>query len=79
MNKLNKSLKFFVRIDGVGNIIPSSGQFRLRKPKTGKWKELAPINQCCSTTTTSTSTSSTSTTTSTTTLAPTTTTTTTVL
>jgi len=71
----NQNLKAYVRYDGSGRVVAGSLIFRRKKPKVGRWHEIA-ISECCeyipgTTTTTSTSTStSTSTTTTTTTLPP---------
>jgi hypothetical protein len=69
----NQNLKAYVRYDGSGRVVAGSLIFRRKKPKVGRWHEIA-ISECCeypTTTTTSTSTStSTSTTTTTTTAGP---------
>jgi hypothetical protein len=65
----NQNLKAYVRYDGSGRVVAGSLIFRRKKPKVGRWHEIA-ISECCEyipPTTTTTSTSSTSTSTSTTT------------
>lgn len=63
----NQNLKAYVRYDGSGRVVAGSLIFRRKKPKVGRWHEIA-ISECCeyipgTTTTTSTSTSTTTTTT----------------
>ena len=48
-------LKYFVRYDGSGRIIPSSLIGRQKMPKVGKWKEIDGY-LCCNYTTTTTTT-----------------------
>lgn len=67
----NQNLKAYVRYDGSNRVVAGSLIFRRKKPKVGKWHEIA-ISECCeyiptsTTTTTSTSTSTSTTTTTTT-------------
>ena len=66
----NQNLKAYVRYDGSGRVVAGSLIFRRKKPKVGRWHEIA-ISECCeyipgTTTTTSTSTSTSTTTTTTT-------------
>jgi hypothetical protein len=66
----NQNLKAYVRYDGSNRVVAGSLIFRRKKPKVGKWHEIA-ISECCeyiptSTTTTSSTSTTTSTSTSTT-------------
>lgn len=45
-----ESLKAFMRVDGMGRVVPSTLVYRKKKPVIGKWIEVEP-NTCCSTTT----------------------------
>ena len=53
---IDKKLKAFCRIDGMGRTVSTSLVFRKNKPKVGKWVEIENVNECCSPTTTSTTT-----------------------
>lgn len=44
--------KLFARIDADGRVIPSTLVRRLRKPRIGRWVEIANANVCCPDTTT---------------------------
>lgn len=58
---LDKKLRAFVRLDGMGRVVSSSTVLRRNKPKVGNWFEI-PTYECCdplevvSTTTTTTTT-----------------------
>ena len=66
----NQNLKAYVRYDGSNRVVGGSLIFRRKKPKVGKWHEIA-ISECCEYIPTSTTTSTSTSTTTTTTTAPT--------
>lgn len=50
-----KDMKAFVRIDGMGRVVPGSLILRKTKPRNGRWQEI-PAYACCGPTTTTTTT-----------------------
>lgn len=48
-----RTLKAYVRIDGMGRVVNSSLVFRRKMPKVGKWIEVQSY-QCCNPTTSTT-------------------------
>lgn len=50
----NPRLNFYLRLDGSGRVIPSTGVWRLKQPKTGKWVKIDgdESDQCCGTSST---------------------------
>lgn len=44
---MNNKKKIFTRLDAQNNRIPGSSVERMQMPKTGKWVEDTPYNQCC--------------------------------
>ncbi len=43
-----RGLNVYIRLDGYGNMIIDSMVFRKTQPKMGIWRQLVPINFCCS-------------------------------
>lgn len=54
----NQNLKAYVRYDGSNRVVAGSLIFRRKKPKVGKWHEIA-ISECCEYVPTSTTTTTT--------------------
>lgn len=50
----NPRLNFFLRLDGLGRVVPGTGVWRLRQPKTGRWVLIpqTTADVCCGFTTT---------------------------
>lgn len=44
---MNNRNKLYTRLDGQNNKVPGSSVLRLKMPKTGKWVEDIPLNECC--------------------------------
>lgn len=49
----NPRLQFYLRLDGLGRVIPGTGVWRLKQPKTGRWKLIpqTEADTCCGFTT----------------------------
>jgi hypothetical protein len=44
----SNQIKSFIRVDAQGRDIPSTNVLRIKKPVTGKWRELESAYECCS-------------------------------
>lgn len=51
----NNRLKFFIRQDAAGRLIPGTGVYRYKQPSVGSWREVEPT-ACCGPATTVTAT-----------------------
>lgn len=52
----NPRLNFYLRLDGLGRVVPGTGVWRKKQPKTGRWTQLPGTESdvCCGFTTSTT-------------------------